>query len=176
MLKIWNSLGAGKATEIEFGRGLKMSSQKQRQWSFLVLGVLQGLIGVGAVSGGLLFIIDPTGKMLGIPPELLQGSPFPDYFIPGLFLFLVNGLGSLLGGSLTLLRYRHAGELAIALGIILMAWIVIQVLIINHVHWLHYLYFALGLLELVLGFGVRRDLQSNNVKGSVNRTQPPLTP
>jgi len=137
-----------------------MDTKKQEGWSFLVLGILQALIGIGALGGGLLLIIDPTGNILGLPVALLEGSPFSNYFIPGLFLFLVNGLGSLLGAALTLLRFRHAGEAAVALGIILMAWIVIQVLIIKELHWLHYLYFGLGLAEVLLGLRIRRTLRT----------------
>jgi len=88
---------------------------------------------------------------MGIPVSLLEGSIFRDYFIPGLFLFVVNGLGSLAGAVLTFVKNRSAGPVAIALGLILTAWIVIQVAIIRTFHWLHALYFVLGLVEALLG-------------------------
>ncbi|NLB82118.1 MAG: hypothetical protein GX800_11050 [Clostridiaceae bacterium] len=34
----------------------------------------------------------------GVPGEWLKGSPFSDYFIPGLFLFIVIGVSALFAG------------------------------------------------------------------------------
>lgn len=116
-----------------------------------VLGSLQAFIGLGAVVGGFMFIWDPSGAAMGIPVSLLEGSIFPDFLVPGLFLFAVNGLGSLAGAVLTFSRNRRAGSVAVTLGLILMAWIVIQVAIIRTFHWLHALYFVLGLVEALLG-------------------------
>ena len=77
-------------------------------------------------------------------------SRFPDFLIPGLFLFTVNGLGSMVGDALSFARNRYAPKAAIALGAILVAWI------IGTVHWLHLLYFTLGLMELAIGLFVVR--------------------
>jgi hypothetical protein len=134
-----------------------MEARKRKKSTSFILGGLQAFIGLGAVGGGLMLIIDPSGSQLGLPLAMLQGSPFPDYLIPGLFLFTVNGLGSLVGAVLSFTRQRYAGEAGMALGAILMAWITIQVAIIRAVDPLHVLYFALGLLELALGLAVRRE-------------------
>ena len=61
------------------------------------MGVLQAFIGLGAIGGGSMLIIDPSGNAIGLPVEMLQGSPFPDFLIPGVFLFTVIGLGSMVG-------------------------------------------------------------------------------
>ena len=50
-------------------------------------------LGLGALGGGALLIISPSGKLLGdLPLSLLARSPFPDFRIPGLLLFVVLGL------------------------------------------------------------------------------------
>jgi hypothetical protein len=50
-------------------------------------------LGVGALGGGALLIILPTGKLLGgLPLSILDHSPFNDFLIPGIILFLVLGL------------------------------------------------------------------------------------
>jgi hypothetical protein len=61
------------------------------------------------------------------------------------------------GGGLGLVRHRYAGEVAVALGALLIAWIVIQVAMIGLVHWLQPLYFGLGVVEVILGILVRRN-------------------
>lgn len=116
----------------------------------VALGALQVFIGLGALGGGWGLIADPTGATLGMSVDMLGRTPFPDFLIPGVTLFVVNGLGSLAGGIASLLRLRYAGEAAVGLGVFLMLWIAAQLLWLG-VHWLHVLYFTLGLAELVLG-------------------------
>ena len=120
-----------------------------------VLGVLQVFIGLGAVAGGVGLALEPSGANLGIPLALLENSPFSSYLVPGIVLLTVNGFGSLLGAAASFRRHRYAGETAMALGIFLVAWIVLQVYWFAGSHWLHALYFGLGLLEFVLGWSLR---------------------
>ena len=117
----------------------------------LGLGILQIFIGLGAVAGGIGLI---SGG-LKFPLEWLSRSPFTDYLIPGIILLSVNGIGSLIGGIVSLKRYRYAGEIAFALGVFLTLWIVIQVYWIGDIHWLHMLYFLLGIVESILGLLLR---------------------
>jgi hypothetical protein len=123
---------------------------------YIGLGAIQAFIGLGALGGGLMLVRDPSGSALELPMSLLEGSPFPDFLIPGMFLIAVNGVGSMIGAGLSFTRRRYAQEIAIVLGAILVAWIVIQVVIISSFHWLHVLYFILGVVELGIGLYIRR--------------------
>ena len=114
---------------------------------------------LGTQRAGLIFILDPSGSGMGFSLELLEGTFLPNYLIPGLFLLGVNGLGSLLGGALSFLRHRYASEAGVALGSLLIAWIVVQVAMIGLVHWLQPLYFSLGVVEVILSWLVRGDTQ-----------------
>jgi hypothetical protein len=50
-------------------------------------------LGLSALGGGALLIISPSGKLLGdLPLSILVHSPFNDFLIPGIILFLVLGL------------------------------------------------------------------------------------
>ncbi len=132
--------------------------KRERSRLVISLGSLQVFIGLGAVGGGIMLISDPSGGGIGIPVELLEGSPFSDYLIPGLVLLTVNGLGSIIGSIMTFRRHRFCRLTAAVLGIFLMAWITIQVMIFNSIHWVHATYFTLGLVELILGILIRKDL------------------
>ena len=123
------------------------------------LGILQVFIGLGAVGGGLALVLEPSGANLGIPLELLKSSPFSTFLVPGVVLLAVNGLGSLVGAAASFARYRYAGETAMALGVFLVAWIVLQVYWIRAFHWLHALYLGLGILEFALGWSLRKALR-----------------
>ena len=127
---------------------------KTRVWTGL--GVLQAFIGIGAVAGGLGLMLNPSGGSLGLPLELLEKTPFSTYLVPGLVLFTVNGLGNLAGAGASFTRRRFAGEIAMALGAFLVAWILIQVYWMSGFHWLHWLYLGLGIVGAALGWSVWR--------------------
>jgi len=126
-----------------------------------VLGILQLFIGLGAVGGGLGLVLEPSGANLEMPLEMLNHSPFSDFLVPGIILLIVNGLGSIAGGVLSFKLLQYAAEIALALGAFLVAWILIQVYWIHSVHWLHALYLSLGIIELSLGWLLRKALRAS---------------
>ena len=69
---------------------------------------LHFFVGVGAVFGGLAAVTDPIAP-LGIPAETLGNGPFTDFFIPGLVLLVVLGLGNIATGVLVLRKTPYHG-------------------------------------------------------------------
>lgn len=134
------------------------TTQRRNKGLVTGLGVLQVFIGLGAVGGGLVLVLEPSGSYLGIPLELLKSTPFSTYLVPGIVLLMVNGAGSLVGAAASFTRHRYAGETAMALGVFLVAWIMLQVYWFTGFHWLQALYLGLGLLEFVLGWLLRKGL------------------
>ena len=132
-----------------------MENTNVKRRVFIALGALQAFIGLGAIGGGFMLVIDPSGNALGLPLSFLEGSPFSDFLIPGIFLLAVNGVGGMVGAGLSFTRRRYAQEIAIVLGAILIAWIVIQVVFIRSIGWLHILYFIFAVVELGLGLYIR---------------------
>ena len=135
------------------------TTQRKNKGLITGLGVLQMLIGLGAVGGGLALVLEPSGSNIGIPLEVLNSSPFSTFLMPGIVLLIVNGFGSLVGATASFTRYWCAGEIAIALGLFLVAWIMLQVYWFAAFHWLHALYLCIGLLELILGWLLRKVLR-----------------
>ena len=124
-------------------------------------GVLQALIGIGAVICGALLIIAPDGHYLQMPLDLLGNSPFRNFLIPGLILFLVNGVGNLISSVLCFRMHRIAGFSGLFFGFGLIIWLFVQVNMIGGGSWLQYLYFVLGILLLLLGIAMR-ELERKN--------------
>ena len=133
-----------------------MNEQDARRWPYTVLGPPQAFIGIGGVPAGLIFILDPSGSGMGFSPELLEPTFLSSYLIPGLFLFAINGVATLIGAVMSFRRHPRAGELGVALGILLIGWIIVQVAMIGLVRWLQTHYFVVGGVELVLGWLVAR--------------------
>src|ERR1041384_2633827 len=102
----------------------------RRGWLAWTLAVLLALIAVNAVVAGILFVLKPDGSAIGIPQDWLDGTPFPDYTIPGI---LLTGLGILHGVAAWAelagwpLAWTWAGASAVGLGI----WIVVQALLMG---------------------------------------------
>jgi hypothetical protein len=126
---------------------------------YLRLGALQLFIGLGGIFGGWMLVTDPDGSNLQLPLRLLEHSPFRDYFFPGLILLIVNGIGSCVAGVLSLLRMIVAGTLGVILGGFLVAWILVQVVMIREVGMLHVACFLLGVWEILMGWRLRISLR-----------------
>ena len=70
--------------------------------------LLEVLLSIGALGGGLILLIAPRGEIMPLPLAALAGSPFDTYFVPGLILFGVLGLGPLVAARLAWLRHPLA--------------------------------------------------------------------
>ncbi len=109
-----------------------------------VVGLLL-FLSVGALAGGASLALKPDGSVMQFDPAILAGSPFPDFFVPGLILGGLFGVGSSIVAALGLRRVRLAPFLAFGLGCGLMIWIVTELAIIRELSVLHALYFCVGL-------------------------------
>jgi hypothetical protein len=97
------------------------------------LGPLVGVmafLSVGGLIGGISFIRDRTGEGLGAQLSWLERTPVHDFFLPGMFLFGVYGIGSLALIVGLLLRRRWAWMGTMAMGATLIAWILYEFVII----------------------------------------------
>jgi hypothetical protein len=98
-------------------------------WALLVLLVVQGVSGLG---GGLSLAIAPDGSIMRMPTSLLDGSPFPDFLIPGLILLLVLGVLPLVAVWGLWLGRRWAWYAAFVVGCGLMIWILVELTIVPY--------------------------------------------
>jgi len=138
------------------GRTLTDSSSRSQdvvlRLLFVTLGVIQVLVAIGAVVSGTMLIMYPSGELLHAPLEMLKGSPFTNFLLPGIILFLVNGVGQLIAGVITFRRHPQTALIGAIFGIGLMIWIFVQVSMIGGGHLLQYIYFFIGVIETSLAF------------------------
>jgi hypothetical protein len=131
-----------------------------------ILLILLAFLGVGALFGGGVLIISPSGKLFGMPLSMLDKSPFSDFLIPGLILFVVLGLVpcllvfALLKKSINTLAERAnffpdmhwawTGSIYVAFALII--WIQVELFFLQSVHWSHMLYvvWAIAILFVAL--------------------------
>lgn len=111
--------------------------------------VLLGLLVFGAVSAVAGLVIAVPGGGAGFPLSALEGTPFTSFVVPGLILGVVVG-GTQLAAAVAVARGRASGLfLAAVAGCGMLIWIFTELAMIGY-SVLQTIYFALGLLELVL--------------------------
>lgn len=121
-----------------------------RRVEYIVLTLMVAFLAVTAVVGGAALLTGDIAPGL----ELLAGSPFSSYVIPGLSLLVLVG-GSAVVATFMLLVRHPAGVAASAVaGVMIMGFEVVEVLVIGSpagiARNLQIFYFTLGLLITVL--------------------------
>ena len=102
------------------------------------------VLGLGAAAGGAFLAAKPDGSAMHFDVKLLAGSPFVDFFVPGLILGGLFGIGSLVVAVLGWRRAQVAPFLAFAIGCAQMIWIVVELAIIKEFSFLDPTMFAIG--------------------------------
>lgn len=104
------------------------------------------VLGLGALAGGIALAMKPDGSVMHFDVDLLAGSPFSDFLVPGLILGGLFGAGSFVVAAMGLGRHRLAPFLAFAIGCAMMIWIVVELAIIKELSFLHPTFFTVGLI------------------------------
>jgi hypothetical protein len=117
--------------------------------------VLDVVLSIGALAGGLVLILAPRGEIMPLPLSALSGSPFDTYLGPGLILFSVLGLGPLAAAYLAWRRHPVAPLAALVVGAALVIWVAVEVAIIGYSNEppLQAIYLVLGAAITVVAIG-----------------------
>jgi hypothetical protein len=110
------------------------------------LGILLLLVAINAFGGGYYGMAGAKN----VPTEWLKKSPFHNYFVPGLILFVVVGGLSLVAAIAVFKQHRFAHKLAFFCGVIILIWLSIQIAIIGYVSWMQPTTGIAALLILIL--------------------------
>lgn len=100
-------------------------------------------------------ISNSAGGILNLPLSLLDGTPFKDFLIQGILLITIVGGVNLLAVFHNMERHSDRYKWAIAGGIMISGWIVVQIILIHAAHWLHFLYLSSGILILLLAYQLK---------------------
>jgi len=152
---------------------------------------LLGFLGVGALFGGGVLIISPSGGLIGMPVSMLTPSGFDNFLIPGILLFTVLGVfpifliyalikktASPLAEHLNLFKdMSWQWSFLIYQAFALIIWIQIEMELLHAVHWLHtfYMFYAVVMLLVAL-LPQTRDLYKKTVNQNVKGSSPDLNP
>jgi hypothetical protein len=113
------------------------------------------LIALTAIFSGLMMVSSPDGKTMSLPLALLNGTPFKNFFIPGLLLATIVGGINLLAAFYNIRRHPNRYNWAAAGGVTICGWIILQMIIIQTIHWLHFIYLGIGLLIILIAYQLK---------------------
>lgn len=107
--------------------------------------------GFGALYGGWNLIRHPNGESVDLDLNLLRNSPFHNYLIPGIILFMTNGIFSLMILTAIILNHKKQAWLILGQGMILSGWMIVQLILIPGINYLQVIYCFAGLLLILCG-------------------------
>ncbi|HEY7011290.1 MAG TPA: hypothetical protein VH480_00940 [Streptosporangiaceae bacterium] len=122
------------------------SSLPHRDWAAWLTFGLAGLIGAAGTIGGIRLIRDG----LGMPTAYLTAAPFSSWVLPGLALLTVVAVPQLAAAILIAARHRWALPASYLAGAALVAWLLVQLLVMQRYFFLQPVMATLGIAELVL--------------------------
>ena len=117
-----------------------------RDWAAWLMAGLAVLIAAASVFGGIRLIHDG----LGMPADYLAATPFSSWELPGLALLIGVALPQLAAAILIAAGHRWALPASYLAGAVLVAWILVQLLVMQRYFFLQPVIAALGIVELVL--------------------------
>jgi hypothetical protein len=119
----------------------------------IILISLTGFLALTTFLGGIALI----ANWIAMPVEMLQGSPFSSYLIPGLSLSIIVGGSALFATILLIRKSKFALLFATTAGIVIMFFEFIEVLVIGSpagvARTLQIIYFGLGTLITIVALG-----------------------
>jgi hypothetical protein len=93
---------------------------------------LEVFLSIGALVGGGILAVAPRGEIIPLPVSALGGSPFDSYFVPGLILFSVLGLGPLGAALLAWAGHPLAPFAAAIVAAVLLIWLAVEIVIVGY--------------------------------------------
>ncbi len=130
------------------------ANNKLRNFSIILLLIP----GIAALYGSWHFICDPSGKSIQIPIEVLDGTPFNDFLIPGIVLLFANGFLSLAVAILTIKKIKHHPWFIILQGCVLIGWLTAELIFNIELFFpiMHYPFYTIGILLIVIGLIIEK--------------------
>lgn len=137
-----------------------------------ILIVLLFFLGIGGIISGALLFAAPDGHLVGFSNTILEGSPFTNYLIPGIILFLFVGIFQIFVDYSLLTHpgwrwpdkinpnkgYHWAWAASWASGVILLVWITVETVLLGYISLLQPIIAVWGIILIILTLlpGVRR--------------------
>jgi hypothetical protein len=120
-----------------------------------VLVILISFVAITTIVSGLMLVNNPDGGLMNLSLSLLQQTPFKNFLVPGILLVLIVGGINLIALLANIQEKPSRYNWAIAGGVVLVGWVVFQVILIQTINWLHFIYLGIGCLMVLTAFQLK---------------------
>lgn len=121
----------------------------------IILLILLSFIALTSIISGIFMISCREGGILNLPISLLKDTPFNNFMFPGILLAIIVGGVNLVAIFYNLENHANQYNWAMAGGFIISGWIIAQIILINTVHWLHFIFLGMGILIILLSYQLK---------------------
>ncbi len=111
-------------------------------------------IALTTVICGVIMIYQPGGQTMGLPLSILDTTMFKNFLIPGILLTAV-GLVNSMAVFYNIQRHPNRYNWAIAGGVMMCGWIIVQMILIQTFYWLQFFYLGIGLLVILIAYQLK---------------------
>lgn len=115
-----------------------------------------GILAISSIVGAVPMILDPDGTPWQMPQSLLDDSPFDSFLIPGIILFIANGVLAIAALIGVMRRDPGYGWWVVLQGVVLAMWLGVEFAMIRAVLSEHFLYAGLAIVLIGSGILLRR--------------------
>ncbi len=140
-----------------------MKKSSRKPFAVILLIILLVFQSISGLFGGIQFILAPSGDFIQMPIISLAHTPFSDFTIPGLILFLLLGVfpgftayclaskpAWKWADKLNLYENRYfAWACSVYIAVMLFTWITVEIQMIGYGHFIQTFYAFLGIFILV---------------------------
>jgi hypothetical protein len=112
-------------------------------------------IAVCSTLFAMLLLYNPRIEILQLLPGLQEGSANRDFYLPAILTSAIAGGLHLLAVFHLFQRQRKAYSYAIAGGVFVIIWMILQMMIIGYAHWLNLIFLIAGLMSFLIAFQLK---------------------
>ena len=120
-----------------------------------------GFLGISAIVGAVPMMFDPDGTPWQMPQSLLDPCFLDSFLIPGIILFISNGILSLASLIAVIRRDPGFGWWVTLQGVVLALWLTMEMVMIRQVLALDYLYGGLAAIMIASGIALNREQKTS---------------
>lgn len=120
----------------------------------IILISLVTLLAIVAAAYGLIMVNSPEGGMLGITPELLHGSGFRDFFIPGLLL-TVTAFANIIALFFLIQSHKHQFSWSVTGAALFICCMLASIILVQSHYWFQPILMGAGVIVILLSIQLR---------------------
>ena len=115
-----------------------------------MLFILISAVAIVSIITGLMLMSVPDGSLLHLTLDQLKGTPFKDFRVPGLIMFVSVGLTNLVAVFLNMTRHLQQYQWSLWGGIMLIAWTVAQDILTTGYYVVNIFFIVIGIMIVLM--------------------------